>query len=112
MDSYEIVEYVSPEGRVPFAEWFFNLKDAKTQSQILLRIRRASLGNFGDAKAIKGTKGLFEMREHRGPGFRLFYGLEGKRVVLLLVGSAKKDQAAAIAKATRYLADYRERKKK
>jgi putative component of toxin-antitoxin plasmid stabilization module len=32
----------------------------------LLRIRRASLGNFGDAKAIKGTKGLFEMREHRG----------------------------------------------
>ncbi len=51
------------------------------------------------------------MREHYGPGYRIFYAVVGKKVVLLLVGSTKKDQKKIIAKAKEYLTDYVERTK-
>ena len=51
------------------------------------------------------------MREHYSPGYRIFYAVVGKKLVLLLAGSTKKDQKKAIAKAKEYLADYIERTK-
>ncbi|MDR4503732.1 MAG: type II toxin-antitoxin system RelE/ParE family toxin [Candidatus Scalindua sp.] len=62
------------------------------QAKILARIRRASFGNFGDWKKIKGTKGIFEMREHYRQGYRILYTVVKKKLVLLLAGSTKKDQ--------------------
>ncbi len=50
------------------------------------------------------------MREHYGPGYRIFCTLVGKKLIVLLVGSSKKDQKKAIAEAKKYLADYAERK--
>lgn len=109
MRTYEVEEYVTKEGKVPFAEWLLHLKDTTGQGKLLARIRRASFGNFGDWKEIKGAKGLYEMREHYGPGYRIFYTLVGKKLILLLAGSSKKDQKKAIAQAKKYLADYIER---
>ncbi|MFQ5686596.1 MAG: hypothetical protein ACE5GV_08045 [Candidatus Scalindua sp.] len=51
------------------------------------------------------------MREHYGPGYRIFFTVVGKKVVLLLAGSTKKDQKKVIAKAREYMADYEERTK-
>lgn len=51
------------------------------------------------------------MREHDGPGYRVYYSVEGQAVVLLLAGSTKKDQNKAIAQAKDRLADYRIRSK-
>ncbi len=56
-----------------------------------------------------GAKGLYEMREHYGPGYRIFYTTVGKKIILLLAGSSKKDQAKAVTQAKGYLADYEER---
>ena len=49
------------------------------------------------------------MREHYGGGYRLYYSVKEKTVVLLLVGSTKKDQTKAIAKAKDYLVDFERR---
>jgi len=46
------------------------------------------------------------MREHYGPGYRIIYTLIGKKLIVLLVGSSKKDRKKAIAEAKNYLADY------
>jgi len=51
------------------------------------------------------------MREHYGPGYRILYTLVGKKLIVLLAGSSKKDQKKAIAQAKTYLADYEERTK-
>ena len=51
------------------------------------------------------------MREHYGPGYRIFYTLVGKKLIVLLAGSSKKDQKKVIAEAKKYLADYAERRK-
>lgn len=110
MEKYEIEEYVTERGKVPFGAWFSRLKDKTGQAKLLARIRRASFGNFGDWKEIKGTKSLFEMREHYGPGYRIFYTIVGNKLIVLLAGSSKKDQKKAVVEAKKYLADYRERK--
>lgn len=110
MKKYEVEEYVTERGKVPFAGWLLRLKDKTGQAKLLARIRRASFGNFGDWNEIKWTKGLYEMREHYGPGYRIFYTLVGEKLIVLLAGSSKKDQKKAIAEAKKYLANYIERK--
>ncbi len=111
MNQYDIEEYETASGKAPFGEWLLNLKDERAQAKIRARIIRVSFGNFGDWKDIKGAKGVFEMRENYGPGYRIFYAVVGKKVVLLLAGSTKKDQKKTIAKAKEYLTDYVERTK-
>ena len=106
MKRYEIEQYTKENGEIPFSEWINDLKDKTAQRKILQRIRRASLGNFGDFKSIKGAKGIFEMREHYGAGYRIFYSIIGGKIVLLLAGSIKRDQNKTIKQAKEYLVDY------
>lgn len=44
-----------------FAEWFRRLQDRRARARIDARIRRVSLGNFGDVKPVgEGVKGTQE----------------------------------------------------
>ena len=106
---YEVEDYLDKKGRRPYTEWLFGLKDGVARSKLLARVYRASWGNFGDWKPLTGTKGLFEMREHHGPGYRIYFTIVGQKIILLLSGSCKGEQARAIRKATEYLEDYRRR---
>lgn len=49
------------------------------------------------------------MRIDWGPGYRVYYALVGRRVVLLLVGGDKRRQRADIAAALNYLQDWQQR---
>ena len=106
MKRYELEEYIKENGETPFSDWLEGFKDQKIQRKITQRIRRASLGNFGDFKKIKGSKGLFEMREHYGAGYRVFYSIVENKIVLLLAGSIKRNQDKVIKQAKEYLANY------
>ncbi|WP_083851164.1 type II toxin-antitoxin system RelE/ParE family toxin [Pusillimonas noertemannii] len=53
-----------------FTAWLAGLKDLKARAKIVVRIRQASQGNFGDVKPI--GDGVWEMRIHFGPGYRLY----------------------------------------
>ena len=107
---YDIEEYTTEDGKSPFSDWVSGVKDKTVARKIARRIDRATLGNFGDCKSIQGAKGIFEMREHYGPGYRILYSIVENKVVLLLAGSIKRDQAKAITAAKQYLADYERRK--
>ncbi len=110
MRRYDIEEYLTANGASPFGDWLAGLKDKIGQAKLTARIDRASYGNFGDWKEIKGAGNIFEMREHYGPGYRIYYTLVGRKMILLLAGSSKKDQDRAIRKAKEYLDDYRSKK--
>lgn len=73
-----------------FSTWLIGLKDLKARAKIVVRIKQASLGNFGDVKPI--SDGVYEMRIHFGPGYRLYYAREGRVVYLLLSGGDKSSQ--------------------
>ena len=52
-----------------FRRWLHSLRDRIAAARINVRLRNVSLGNAGDARAV--GNGLFEMRVHHGPGYRL-----------------------------------------
>jgi putative addiction module killer protein len=99
--------YRDGKGRKPFAEWLDGLKDLKTQVKIVNRIKRIELGNFGDRKPI--GNGVFELRFHFSPGYRVYYAKVDNTVVLLLSGGKKSDQTKDIQKAKKYWKNYQER---
>jgi putative addiction module killer protein len=73
-----------------FDDWYDRLKDRKASAKIAARIDRAEDGNFGDSEPV--GEGVSEMRIHYGPGYRVYYKLVGKRVVILLAGGDKSSQ--------------------
>lgn len=109
MIRYTIEVYQTEDGDAPFQDWLDAIEGPEIRTQLLARIRRASLGNFGDWKSLTGAKGICEMRIHAGQGFRVFYVVNGQTIVLLLAGSTKKEQTRTLAKAKAYLEDYRRR---
>ena len=54
---------------------------------------------------------MFESKIDFGPGYRIYFGKDGETVVILLGGSTKKRQSAAIGQAHEAWADYKRRKK-
>ena len=82
-----------------FSEWLGSLRDRRARTKVLDRLKRASNGNFGDCKSVKG--GVSEMRIDYGPGYRVYFFQRGKELVILLCGGDKGTQEADIAKAKR-----------
>ena len=80
-----------------FNTWLHGLKDGMAHRRLLVRLRKASLGNLGDVKPV--GSGVFEMREHFGPGWRMYGVLRGDVLIVMLGGGDKSSQAADIAKA-------------
>ena len=80
-----------------FNDWLLNLKDSLTHRRLLARLRKASVGNLGDVKPVGA--GVFEMREHFGPGWRMYYVQRGAVVIVMLGGGGKFTQKADIAAA-------------
>jgi putative addiction module killer protein len=70
------------------------LTDLRARAKILVRIRRAERGHFGDVKLLED--GVSEMRIDCGPGYRVYFAREGRMVYLLLCGGDKSTQPADI----------------
>jgi putative addiction module killer protein len=93
----EIKKLELQNGLVPFDEWFDALHDRKMHAAVDARLTRARAGNFGDCKSVGG--GVFELRIALGPALRVYYGLQGQQVVILLGGGDKSTQARDIRRA-------------
>ena len=92
-----------------FAHWLHRLRDAHAVARIIARIRRMEMGNPGDVRSV--GNGVMEMRVAHGPGYRIYFGRDGERFVILIGGGTKKRQDKDIAAAQECWADYKRRKK-
>lgn len=104
---YEIDYYVTEQGDKPFKNWLEGLRDVQGRARIRVRLDRVRLGNLGDYRSV--GEGVQELRIDFGPGYRIYFGIEGKRVVLLLLGGDKSSQPRDIAKAREYWRDQQRR---
>ena len=80
-----------------YVTWFDRLRDNMAKTRILLRIRRVSLGNFGDMKPV--GEGVSELRVDYGAGYRVYFVRKGETLVVLLGGGDKRSQPHDIQKA-------------
>jgi putative addiction module killer protein len=104
---YIAVPYRTAAGKKPFDEWLDTLRHrdrpaAEAVDARLVRIR--DNGHFGDCRPV--GHGVFELRIHLGPGYRVYYLLHGWKMVVLLAGGEKGDQRRDIEKAHEYATDF------
>lgn len=80
-----------------FLRWLKGLRDSRAQARIIVRIDRVEEGNFGDHRSV--GKGVSEMRIRVGKGYRVYYTIRHKTVVILLCGGVKSRQSRDIQRA-------------
>ena len=82
-----------------FRAWFSVIKDGSSQRRLLARLRKASFGLLGDVQPV--GEGVMEMREHFGPGWRMYFIQRGQQIIVMLGGGNKSSQQADIRAAIR-----------
>ena len=94
---YGIRHYIDPDGQDLFIKWIDGLRDRQAQARVAARLTRLHNGNFGDCRHV--GEGVWELRIDWGPGYRVYYAIEGKRAILLCEGGDKRTQSADIKEA-------------
>jgi putative addiction module killer protein len=103
----DVREYLDREGRSPYARWFDHLH-APAAAKVAAAMTRIAQGNLSNVKGVGG--GVFEYKIDFGPGWRIYFGKDGDRLVILLGGGTKKRQENDINRAIARWQDYRQRK--
>lgn len=104
----EVREYIDERGNIPYRDWLVKL-DSGTRARVITAVLRMERGNFSSAKGV--GSGVFELRMDFGPGFRVYFGKDGERLVILLGGGTKRRQQAGIDEAHARWVDYKKRKR-
>ncbi|HKQ87950.1 MAG TPA: type II toxin-antitoxin system RelE/ParE family toxin [Candidatus Acidoferrales bacterium] len=91
----------------PFGVWRDGLQDKRAKAAVSARIARLAEGNFSDSRPIGA--GASEARIDFGPGYRVYYGVDGANVILL-AGGGKSSQKRDIEIAKARWQDYKRRK--
>ena len=106
--SYRVEEYLRDDGTSPYEEWFMGL-DTVAATKITIVKLKMEQGNLSN---VKWFGGIGEYRLDWGPGYRVYIGKDGDKLIILLGGGTKKGQQKDIDKAEAIWKEYKERKTK
>lgn len=108
MEKRTIEYYVTESGESPFLKWLKKL-DKRTRIIVTKYVDRLSLS--GTAKNLKPLKdGVYKIKIFYGPGLRVYFAEDGKKLVILLLGGDKSSQESDIKKAKEYWRNYGKKK--
>jgi putative addiction module killer protein len=105
----KLVEYLDSKGHSPFESWFKRI-NAQAAAKVTTALVRLECGNISNAKSL--GSGVYELKIDFGPGYRVYFGYDGPKFVILLAGGTKKRQDKDIDIAKKRWADFKVRKKK
>ena len=106
---YEVKHY-ERNGIDIYQHWLDNLKDIRARATITRREKQIKSGNFGEHRECRD--GVWELVIDTGPGYRVYYSMVGRFVVLLLCAGDKSEQQRDINKSVQYLKEFKERNKR
>jgi len=104
----EVLYYRTAFDVQPFREWRSRITDDDTRTAIDARIARFRGGNFGHSRPL--GDGAIENKIDFGPGYRIYYGTDDDKIILLCAGD-KSTQGLDIKRAKKYWNDYKKREK-
>ncbi len=102
----EVIYYKKEGGVVPFLQWLYSIKDGVTKARIRIRIDRVAAGDLGDYHPV--GEGVNELRLNYGPGYRIYFGFDGQKIIVILCGGDKGSQNKDIRLAKKYWKNYKE----
>ena len=103
MPEFTVVHYVASDGRAPYGAWFQALGRVEA-AKVVVALDRLAAGNFSNVKSVGA--GVLEVRIHYGPGYRVYFGRDGERIIVLLGGGTKQRQGRDIDAARHAWRDY------
>lgn len=95
-----IRKFIRDDGSARIDGWLQGIKDSRAKARIFVRLNRIKLGLLGDCKSV--GEGVHELRIAEGAGYRVYFGLQGRKAILLLCGGDKSTQQKAIQLAKAY----------
>ena len=101
-------EYLNASGRNEYRKWFDGL-DVAAATKVTVALERLAGGNTSSAKPV--GEGVSEYKIDFGPGYRIYFGKDGDRLVILLGGGTKKRQNQDIENAKAAWREYKQLKK-
>lgn len=102
-----VIEYLTASDQSPFGRWFDDL-DPTAAAKIVVALGRLAAGNVSNVKGV--GDGVLEQKVNFGPGYRIYFGRDGDRLIILLGGGTKRRQQRDIEDAVACWRDYRARK--
>ena len=82
-----------------YARWLDGLRDTRARARVLVRVERLAAGNPGDVRPV--GEGVSELRIDYGPGYRVYFRMQGRTIVVLLAGGDKRTQSQDLETALR-----------
>jgi putative addiction module killer protein len=105
----EVQEYIDESGKSSFGKWFAGL-NVQAATKITAVLEKIAKGNLSNVEGV--GEGVYEYKLDWGPGYRVYFGKDGEKLVILVGGGTKKRQSADIKAAQDCWAEYKKRKKK
>jgi putative addiction module killer protein len=100
----DVKYYETRIGTSPFRKWRQGIRDAKARQAVDARIARFRTGNLGVSRSV--GEGVSESKIDLGPGYRIYYAIDGQMIVLLC-GGDKSTQDEDIRRAKSFWEDYK-----
>lgn len=100
----QVIVYAKENGKEPFTEWLYGLRDVMGRKRILARVSRLQQGNYGDCESV--GDGVSELRLFFGAGYRVYFGEKDGQIVVLLCGGDKSTQSKDIEQAKAFWQEY------
>lgn len=100
--------YEAENGANPFAKWF-NALGVVAAIKVTIAVTRLGHGNTSNVKGV--NKGVLELKVDFGPGYRVYFAMDGQETVILLGGGRKKSLPRDVAAAHQCWQDFKQRKK-
>lgn len=79
-------------------------------ARVTRHLTRLEVGNTSNVKSV--GEGVNELKVDFGPGYRVYFGLDGRTVIILLGGGTKKRQDEDVDAAKTAWKDYKQRTKR
>ncbi len=76
-----------------------SLRDIHARARVQVRVERLAAGNPGDVRPV--GESVSELRIDYGPGYRVYFAMRGRKIVILLAGGDKCTQTADVKTALR-----------
>ena len=100
-------EYIRADDNSPFRQWFVSL-NPPARAKVAIALTRIEQGNLSNVKSV--GSGLSEFRIDFRPGYRIYFGRDGEKLVILIGGGSKLRQQSDIKAAIGLWNEYRMRK--
>lgn len=100
--------YKRADDTVPFEQAFDGLQDARAALRITTTVDKLERGLRPSVRTV--GEGVHEAKIDYGPGYRVYFGLDGTELIVLLLCGDKRTQDGDIQFAHVLWAEYRQRK--